>query len=270
MGLRNMEIPRPKYYRLLEHPFTLSVLENDKIVSEPLSEQASKAHKLGQKPKYSFTPEMAYHFNVGYYSRSLISTLERIEQVPIFLRRFPNSKFFIDNSVTLHKWVNYHYTNFLVMSVSLYDIALLLTNEIFMLGIEARFCNEKSVVKHKLVKETSVKTCLDNLGHAVDEYRDPRHLFVHRGRVPSMGFLDDLDTFDFLQKARNDLDIEKATDNLSNVLSNPYILKALYKIERKNLIAQIEQKTNIFVELIFEFFSSQKPIYDSVSKQVKP
>jgi hypothetical protein len=139
-----------------------------------------------------------------------------------------------------------------------------------MLGIEARFCDEKSVAKHKLVKETSVKTCLDNLGHAVDEYRDPRHLFVHRGRVPSMGFLDDLETFDFLQKAKNELDIEKVNNHLSDVLSNPYILIDLYKIERKNLIAQVEQKTNNFVELIFELFSSQKPIYDSVSKQVKP
>ncbi len=269
MSSQNRKAPRPKFYRLLEHTFVLGALENEKKASKPLTEQAMQAYQLGQKPQYSFTPEMAYHHNVNHYLRGLIGTIERIEQVPIFLRRFPNSKFFTENNITLHKWVNYHYTNFLIMSVSLYDIALLLTNEIFMLGIEARFCNEKSVAKHKSVKGTSVKTSLDNLAQAVDEYRDPRHLFVHRGRTPSMGFMDELETCDFLQKAEKELGIEQTVNDSINLLSNPIVLRDLYKVERRKLIAQIEQKTTALIELLFELFSSEEPIYDLISKRLE-
>lgn len=152
MSSKNKEASQPKFYRLLEHPFVFSVLEKNKIVSEPLTEQAIQAYKFGQKPKYSLTLKVAYHLNVGHYLRTLIGTVERIEQVPIFLKRFPNSKFFAENNITLHKWVNYHYTNFLIMSVSLYDISLLLTNEVFALGIEPRKCDEKRVAKHELVR----------------------------------------------------------------------------------------------------------------------
>lgn len=268
MSSPNQEAPQPKFYRLLEHPFVFSVLENEKIPSEPLTEKAMQAYKSGQEPQYAFTPEMAYHHNVNHYLISLIRTVERIEQVPIFLRRFPNSKYFAENNITLHKWVNYHYTNFLIMSVSLYDIALLLTNEVFVLGIEARFCNEKSVAKHKLVKGTSVKISLDNLARAIDAYRDPRHFFVHRGYAPSMGFMDKLDDYDFLQKAEKELGIEKAAgDNSLSLLSNPIVLRDLYKIERRKLIGEIEQKTIILIELLFELFSSQKSIYETVSKR---
>lgn len=265
---QNKEASQPKYYRLLEHPFVLNALKNEKIASKPLSEQAKQAYKIGQEPNFSFTPEMAYHHNVNHYLRSLIYTVERIEQAPIFLRRFPNSKFFSENNITLHKWVNYHYTNFLIMSVSLYDIALLLTNQVFVLKVEDRFCNEKSVAKHKLVKATSVKTSLDNLAKAIDEYRTPRHHFVHRGYAPSMGFMDKLDTYDFMQKAEKELGIEPIANDFTDLLSNPIILRDLYRSERRRLITEIDQKTEIFIELLFELFSTQKPIYESISRQL--
>lgn len=259
---------RSKFYRLLEHPFIFGVLKKNKIVSEALSTQAMQAYQSGQEPKYSFTPEMVYHHNVNNFLSSLIRTVERMEQVPIFLKRFPNSKFFAENNIILHKWVNYHYTNFLIMSVSLYDISLLLTNEIFMLGIEPRQCNEKTVAKHEVVKKTSVKISLDNLAQAIDEYRIPRHHFVHRGYIPSMGFMDRLDSYDFLQKAAKELGIEQQDINDSiGLLSNPIVLRDLYKVERRKLIAEIEEKTNVLIGLLFELFSSQQPIYDSVSKQ---
>ena len=270
MSAKNKEASQPKFYRLLGHPFVFSVLEKDKMVSEPLTKQAIQAYQLGQEPRYSFAPGTTYHLNVSHYLRTLIGTVERIEQVPTFLKRFPNSKFFTENNITLHKWVNYHYTNFLIMSVSLYDISLLLTNEVFILGIEPRKCNEKSVAKHELVKETSVKVSLDNLAQAIDEYRTPRHHFVHRGYAPSMGFMDKLDDYDFMQKTEKELGIEPPSNDSIGLLSNPIILRDLYKTERRKLITEIEQKTKTLVDLLFELFSSQKQIYDSVSKKWEP
>jgi len=235
-------------------------------VFKHLTEQEKQSYYLGYKSEHSFTPEMTYHHNVFYYLSSIIHTVERIEQVPIYIRRFPNSKFFAERNITLHKWVNYHYTNFLIMSVSLYDIALLLTNELFMLGIEPRFCNENTVAKHKLVKKTSVKSSLDSLARAINEYRDPRNLFVHRGCPPSMGFMDDLESLVYLQQAEKELGIEETmSDAAMNLLSNPFILKDLYKMERRKFVKQVEQRIDMFIELLSNLFDAQQPIYDSMS-----
>jgi Cthe_2314-like HEPN len=266
MSLPNKKIHNPQYYRLFEHPFVLSVLENEKIASAPLSNQAFQTYQLGQIPKFTFTPEMAYHHNINHYFGNLIGTVERIEQVPIFLRRFPNSKFFDENNITLHQWIKYHYTNYLIMSVSLYDISLLLTNEVFMLGIEARFCNKEKIAKHKCVSKTSVKSSLDKLEQAIDEYRDPRHLFVHRGHTPAMGFMDRLEDYSFIQKMESEFGLEKEAIDLLNPLSSPIVLRDLYKYERRKLITQIKEKTHSFIDLLVELFNSQKPIYDALSK----
>lgn len=259
----------PKYYRLLAHPFTLSVLENERMILTRLNGQAVQAGQPSQKPQLSLTPEMAYHHNVSHYHRSLVGTVERIEQVPIFLRRFPNSRFFVQNRITLHRWINYHYTNYLIMGVSLYDIALLLTNEIFMLGNDPRSCNERTVAKHKLVRATNVKVALDDLGKSVDEYREPRHRFVHRGYAPQMGFLDVIEMREFLQETERELlDVKPAMTNLDDLLSSPTLRQDLYRHERRRLVAQISEKTDEFVNILLALFGSLLPVYDSMSKHL--
>jgi hypothetical protein len=106
--------------------------------------------------------------------------------------------------------------------------------------------------------------------NAIDDYRTPRHHFVHRGYAPSMGFMDKLDNYDFMQKTEKELGITPISNDSVNFLSNPIILRDLYRLERRKLIAEIEKKTIVLVELLFELFSSQKPIYESVSKKLAP
>lgn len=107
------------------------------------------------------------------------------------------------------------------------------------------------------------------MANAIDEYRTPRHHFVHRGYAPSMGFMDKLNDYDFMQKAERELGIKPVNNDSVDFLSNPIILRDLYKVERRKLIVEIEQKTKNLVELLFELFSSLKPIYESVSKQLE-
>lgn len=271
-------IGEPKYYRLLAHPFTLSVLKNQGMILPHLNDYAARVSQSGQEPRLSLPPEMAYHYNVGHYYTSILGTVERIEQVPIFLRRFPNSRFFVQNKITLYRWINYHYTNYLIMSVSLYDIALLLTNETFMLGNAPRHCNESNVAKHKLVRETNVRIALDNLRKAVDDYREPRHLFVHRGHTPPMGFLDMIEMHEFLQEIEEDeflreteeesVDAKPEITNLYDLLSSSTIRQDLYRHERRRLVAQMSEKSNELVNILLDLFSSLLPIYESTSKQL--
>lgn len=260
------EPSQPKHYRVYEQPFVFSVLKNAKIVSDLLSKQAGEAYAANREPEFAFTPEMAYHFNVNHYLTSLIGTMERLEEVPIFLRRFPNSKYLAENNITLHRWLNYHYSNFLIMSISLYDISLLLTNEVFVLGNEPRNCNQKTVVKNQLVRETSVKIALDKLWQAIDKYREPRNLFVHRGRLPELGFMDHLEIYDFIQKTKQKFEMEQDELDMSDPFSSPIMRQYLYRHERRQLIAKIGQETDVYTDLLCDLFGSLKPIYSILSK----
>ena len=257
---------KPEYYKLLARPFLVKVLENQRSLTNPVRKQAIRAFQAGESPELDITPEFAYHNSVFHYASNLIGAISRMEEVPIYLRRFPNSKFYNEHGITLHKWVNYHYSNYLVVIVSLYDIALLLTNAIFVLGIDPRCCNEKRVAKNRFVRKTKVKGALDKLGVAVDDYREPRQLYVHRGRVPSLDFLDELESFRFTQEAMEELELERQPTDLSNPLMNPFVVRDLYRHERRKLITQVTQTTSSFVELLIEFLDSLFPVYQLFSE----
>lgn len=268
MSLENKSKSNPKFHRLLQHHFVLDVLMNYREHSQSISSQAMQAYQAGKNPEILFTKKMAYHHNVNHYMSRFIGTIERIEQSLIFIRRFPNSKFFVENNIGFYKWVNYHYSNYLVMSVSLYDLSLLLTNEVFVLGIEPWLCNEKRVANHKLVKGTGVKNSLDKINKAIEEYRDVRNLYAHRGEIPKLGFMDRLESYELIQKAEKDFGIEMPIDYLQNPLTSPYFRRDLFRRERKELLLQMGQKIDIFIDLVLELFSSEKHVYDLVTQQL--
>lgn len=256
----------PQYYQLLSHPFTLIALQNEKKAIDFLSEQ-NRINRANPKAIIVITPEFAYYDGVFHYLNNIINTIGRIEQIPVFLRRFPSSKFFNDNNVTLHKWVNYHYANYLIMSTSLYDISLLLTNEVFRLGFDPRDCTYKNVGKHEAVKKTVVKPALDKLDQVVKEFRDPRNFFAHRGSNPALGFMDDLDSYIALNEMEKELGLEQNTADLPVILSSPTLLRDMYRVERRKLVVQIEQKIDLFVDVIKEVFSAQQIIYAGTTAQ---
>lgn len=227
-----------------------------------------QAYQMSKQPEIFFTNKMAYHHNVNYYISRLIGTIERIEQAPIFIRRFPNSRFFAENSVSFYKWVNYHYANYLIMSISLYDLSLLLTNEVFILGFEPWLCNEKRVANNKQVKGTEVKNLLDKIKNEIEEYKDERNLYAHRGETPKLGFMDMLERYEFMEKTEGGLGIETSKDYLQNPLLSPFFRRDLFRRERKELLIRMGRKIDTFIDLMFELFSSEKPIYDLVAKQL--
>ncbi len=112
---------------------------------------------------------------------NLTSTIERLEEIPFYLVRFPNSPTFKKQGITLHKWVHYHYSNYLINAVTIYDTALLLTNVVFMLGLSPKSCSEETVARNRKVQGTKVKPAIDKLKEITKNYREPRNLYVHRG-----------------------------------------------------------------------------------------
>lgn len=259
-------INEPETYKLLGRPIFIKILENMRSLTGPLSKKAAEAFQDSDDPDLDITPEIAYHNSVFHYASNLIDAISRMEEVPIYLRRFPTSKYFNENGITLHKWINYHYSSYLVVVVSLYDIALLLTNAVFALGINPRFCNKKKVAKNEFVRKTEVKMCLDKLSEAIDDYRETRHLYVHRGSVPKLEFLDQLESIRHTSEAMDELELERIPVDIDNPLTSPYFVKDMYRYERRKLITQVMQMTDSFVEILIEFLDSLYPVYQVFSK----
>jgi hypothetical protein len=210
------------------------------------------------------TEEQAYHNEIFEYTSNLTQAVERLEEMPYYLAQFPNTKTFQKQGITLHKWIQYHYSSFLITGVSIYDTALLLTNAVFRLGLHPRDCSERTVTKNQNVRRTPVRVTLKSLDAVTKKYREPRNLYVHRSRKPGLEFLDRLDGLRFIQESSEGLNIEAGDPEI-----HPVIRKELYKLERRKLIEAVRNETAAISDSVERVFDALQPIYQAYTSSFR-
>ena len=87
--------------------------------------------------------------------------------------------------------------------------------------------------------------------------------------MPSLPSLEFFDSQLFIIESEDELGIKTSEDAPENPLSNPRVLNDLFRLERRNLISQIEQSTNKLVICLSKLFDELKTIYDSFSKNLE-
>ncbi|WP_129633703.1 Cthe_2314 family HEPN domain-containing protein [Candidatus Oscillochloris fontis] len=265
---------RSLYYDLLAHPLVIRVLENtsplyDDILKN-ISNTSAKTKSEIQKKTREYLRNLAssdtdlsfkikYNNEVFQYISNLTHAVERIEMTPIFFRRYPKSKTYEQNNISLHRWIQYHYASFLITITSIYDTALLLTNAVFLLGIEPKFCSHKKIIKHERIKETPVKPALEHLDALIEVYREPRHLYAHRSVLPTLDLLDDLESMRFASKTQEEFNTDMPAS------THPIIVEELYQIERRRLTQTIKAGAIKITEGTKVFFSALHPFYTEIS-----
>lgn len=242
------------YYRLLAHPFVVCVLRNMDSTLKSLESIETRSTSAS----LVLTEEQAYHNETFEYTSNLTQAIERLEETPYYLARFPNTKTFQKQGITLHKWIKYHYSSFLITGVSIYDTALLLTNAVFRLGLHPRDCNERTVTKNQNVCRTPVMAALKSLDAITKKYREPRNLYVHRSKKPGLEFLDELESLRFIQESSENLNLED-----SDPIIHPVIRTALYKLERQKLITTVCDETEAISDSVEKVFDTLQPIYQA-------
>jgi hypothetical protein len=140
-------------------------------------------------------PVDAYNHGVFVYVTALLSAFERMEEAETYLVNFPHKKALKEKGITENKWIAYHYSNHLVSLTGTFDTALLLTNHVFRLGLEPTDCKESTVTKNGWVRHTPVGPALKTFFKAVDPHKAVRNRFVHRGEVPLIKAIDELEVF---------------------------------------------------------------------------
>jgi hypothetical protein len=156
---------------LESHSLIQNLMTNLRPVIEAAGKELVKlAEKTGEVRKKSVTPlpePYFYHYEVFYYATSLLNAISRLKDIQTYLIRFPQPRTYEKHGITQDKWIEHHYANYVVTVVNLYDIALILTNVVFRLGIPPRQCRDNVVKENEWVKKTQVKPALDHLNRHI-------------------------------------------------------------------------------------------------------
>lgn len=158
--------------------FTINLLRS---TSEVVSELSNKAgFKYGQNNYHLLNIYEKYLSDVGKVNSELRSVFEQIDFIIIFLRRFPNKKFYNNNGIGELEYIQYH-TEVLFHKIhTISEIMKLLVNEVYCLEIRRKDCNWKNLTQ-RLKKETPCLVEIENYYETFKEYIDYRHLNTHRG-----------------------------------------------------------------------------------------
>jgi hypothetical protein len=265
------------HYKILSHPLVIEVMQNASPLHSMISAKIKDSGKSGEDIQkrahqvlseihasdHNLYIEFTYHNEVFHYTSNLIHAMERLEMTPIFLKLFPRTATFDKNDITIHRWIQYHYSNYIVTMISVYDTALLVVNAIFGLGIEPRKCNDRTVAKHELVKKSRVKKALDGLDSIMKPYRDPRNFFVHRNIIPGLATLDDLEGLRFIEETGKKLNLE------AEPIRDPRVVKLLYNYQRQLLVKEVVKEGTRVADTVYELFDELQPVYSALSAKIK-
>ena len=132
-----------------------------------------------------------YAYDVGDVLTNLTRRVESLNMVgdllwpsaiPEDIQNFPVSRY---------EWLVISADVFLMRYVSVLDCVLLLTNEVFEMGLQSKKCSLKNIRKKNI--SSNVLDILDELGQDHDNFKNERNLRFHRG--VERGFTEDDQTF---------------------------------------------------------------------------
>lgn len=252
--------------------FAISVLKNIQPINQSINNQFKRyLKKKKQSKKYlkwnpQLTNEQTYHNEVFYYMNNTIEAFDKLRQIPYFIKRFRNSPTYKKEGITLHKWVHYHYSNYIVTVVSLYDTILLLINAVFLIGLKPRDCTHSTIIDNRRIAGLDVKGAVNELNKIVKPYREPRNRFIHRFQFANLELLDNLETRQLIVDTEKAFGLFQENED-EDILMNPFIIKILYGKERTKIVKELREQTKVIAKSLKKVFDSLTYNYELYSNQ---
>lgn len=254
--------PKMNKRQLTSNPFVLRSMEDMKTLTQKagkeLALRAKKGKSLRKKkdPANLQLPDSYYHAVFSYTTR-LIDTLEYIGETLEFLRISPNQAILKKYVISKERWTKYHYAIFVVMIYSLYDIALILTNYVFMLGIPERYCKPHLITSNAWVHDTKVNKQLQAMEKVVGEYRELRNYGVHRGQQPEIEELQDFEPISFLKS------VGFVPKDVMDAADKGYTAC----LQKKN--RELKAKYEKCIKIVYDLFTELLPHYEAQCEQLE-
>lgn len=136
--------------------------------------------KIGQNNFHLLDNSEKYVSRVSKINGDLRRVFEQINSVRIFVRRFPNKKFYYENGIGELDYIQYH-TECLIHKVhTILEIMKLTINEVYCLEVPKKECNWNTLTS-KLNKNTPCLKIIDVYYKVFNDFIESRHINTHRG-----------------------------------------------------------------------------------------
>ena len=242
------------------HPFIKKVLENTQPLVEASSHKLKKVAEKGNlrsKEKTELWEHQWYDYVVFIHLSSLLSGTERLHQTQNFIGTFPRPRSYEKKGINQYTWIEYHYSYYLATLVSLFDMALILTNSVFRLGNRERDCKADLIMSNSWVRQTSVKKTLADLDQLIKPHREGRNLHLHRGQMPDIASTMELEELDLLRVY--------SFVQMHEPIVDQEIIDWAYKGAIKEIIEKLQEERCNAHNIIWQFFDDLFPIYEKKS-----
>lgn len=107
----------------------------------------------------------------------LVADLKKVE---IFIRRFPNKKFYEDNEIGQLDYIKYHYEVFIHKIHTILEVKKLAINKFYDIGLKERNCTWKNLKNQKQIKNSAISKIIEFYFKSFEHIIKHRHLNTHR------------------------------------------------------------------------------------------
>lgn len=246
--------------QILNHPFAKELLDDITPAVHRLS--LLKKHKRTRKfqkieqyfhPTRLSEPEQYFH-SALYYVLRLHDSFERLEYIRTFLTHFRIPKQYKEMGIERSDYIKYHYSNHAVNLVGIFDIALILANNVFRLGLPEKQCRSELIIQNSWVRSRGIDKILKNLDSKVLPLREPRNLFIHRGWARDDKFIPFLEMLELLKR-------KSAIPETILSSRSDAIIARISKLETLKILDELNEQEEPVFNISIELLSRLHPIY---------
>jgi hypothetical protein len=130
---------------------------------------------------------LRYDYGVMQWSLYVTEVLYRLQEIIDMASRRIHKRNKEEKGTLLRTWMLYNYEFYTLNYQSILDVCLILTNEVFDLGIPYRDCNKRMVCSNRHLQGTEVNRILGELSKISEGHRTLKNHLLHRGqRIKSL------------------------------------------------------------------------------------
>jgi hypothetical protein len=204
---------------------------------------------LGEN-RYAPSELEKYSYSVMDHIMRIGRSFTALEHARVYLLHFRNNKWYREAGIVQGNYINYHYIKYAITVITVMDVCLILTNDIFRLGNPERLCSLGKITNNSWVISSNIDKELNELNKVVEPWREPRNLFVHRGWQIYREKLTALESYELLyEKGKVELNISSRK------------IKSLYQSELLKIINEFDEVEATLSSAVNELLNKLLPVY---------
>ena len=197
---------------------------------------------------YPLPEHQYYDVSVFYAITAILDAVETLEHIQKYLDFFPRPKTLEKQWINQNRWIQYHYSYYLITYIGVLDMSLILVNRVYRLGLDEKYCKANRIKSNKWIKTSKVKKSINDIEQLVQPHKHARNLHVHRGELPNISDIIESESYDVLN-----LIISAQLLAKERIFDETLISKA-YKEETKQLLSSIKVDYQSLIKGVIKLF----------------